>query len=64
LILYSMTYSYINFEQTLRRLHRGGQTDQVTAYILFCVSTIDEDKLNLVQDKSETSAEVLAHFEE
>lgn len=64
MIMYSMTYSYINFEQVLRRLQRGGQTRPVTAYIIFCPSTIDEDKLSLVQDKSETSLRVLAHFEE
>jgi len=64
LIMYSMTYSYINFEQVLRRLHRGGQTRQVHAYILYAVNTVDEDKLDLVKEKSETSYRVLAHFEE
>jgi SNF2 family DNA or RNA helicase len=64
LIMYSMTYSYINFEQVLRRVQRGGQTKPVTAYILYCESTIDAEKLDLVQDKSETSFRVLGHFEE
>lgn len=64
LILYSMTHSYINFEQILRRLQRGGQLRQVTAYILFCADTIDEDKLELVKSKGETSSDVLSFFEE
>ena len=64
LVMYSMTYSYINFEQVLRRLQRGGQTRAVTAYILYCVSTVDDDKLRLVQQKCETSDTILAHFEE
>jgi SNF2 family DNA or RNA helicase len=64
IILYSMTYSYINFEQVLRRLQRGGQTRPVTAFIIFCVDTIDEEKLDLVYGKSENSFRILANFEE
>jgi SNF2 family DNA or RNA helicase len=64
LIMYSMTYSYINFEQTIRRLQRGGQENQVRAYILYCVDTIDMDKLQLVKQKSKTSFRILTPFEE
>jgi SNF2 family DNA or RNA helicase len=64
LIIYSMSYSYINFEQVLRRLQRGGQTRAVKVFVLYCVNSIDSDKLQLVQQKSETSSDVLAHFEE
>ncbi len=56
LIMYSMSYSYINFEQILRRLQRGGQTRAVRVYVLYCVNSVDSDKLQLVQQKSETSS--------
>jgi SNF2 family DNA or RNA helicase len=64
LIMYSMSYSYINFEQILRRLQRGGQTRAVRVYVLYCINSVDADKLQLVQQKSETSSGVLTHFEE
>jgi SNF2 family DNA or RNA helicase len=63
LIFYSMNYSYIDFDQIIHRLHRGGQERDVTAYILFCNNTIDEDKLEIVKTKSEVSTSILSHFE-
>lgn len=63
LIIYSMTHSYINFEQVIRRLQRGGQTQQVQAFVLYCIDTIDEVKLDVVKQKSETSSDILSFFE-
>jgi SNF2 family DNA or RNA helicase len=62
LIFYSMSYSYINWEQVLRRVQGLNQKKSPKAYILYCEDTIDADKLQLVQDKGETSDEVLTHF--
>jgi SNF2 family DNA or RNA helicase len=63
LVLYSINYSYIDFEQIIARLHRGGQDRQVNVFSLYCINTIDEEKISAIQRKSETVTEVVSHFE-
>jgi SNF2 family DNA or RNA helicase len=62
LIVYSMNYSYINWEQLLRRIQGLNQKKTPKALVLYCEDTIDMDKLRLVEEKSERSEQVLAHF--
>jgi len=39
------------FEQTVGRLHRGGQTKDVWCYLLICNKTVDERIWGALQDK-------------
>lgn len=40
---YSTTYSWIDYDQALSRVHRGGQTKPVTFIHLLAKNTVDED---------------------
>jgi SNF2 family DNA or RNA helicase len=63
LVLYSINYSYIDFEQIIHRLHRGGQEKEVKVFGIFCEESIDEEKISAIKQKSETSFRVVSHFE-
>ena len=63
LVLYSMNYSFIDFYQIIKRLHRGGQDREVTVYVLQCVSSIDEEKYALVKTKRRTHDSFVQFFE-
>lgn len=54
LVWYSLTWSLELYEQTNARLHRQGQTQPVTIMHLVCESTIDQDVMRALQDKSVT----------
>lgn len=41
-IFYSATWSWIDFDQAVSRLHRSGQTRPVRFHLLFCQNTVDE----------------------
>lgn len=64
MVLYSFNYSYIDFEQIFARLHRGGQKNEVTVWVLYCVDTIDEEKIDVIKEKASVAKSVLNHFEE
>lgn len=50
LILYSLTFSSIDYEQMIARLHRRGQTEGVEIYSVFAQNTVDEDvAMSLIQ---------------
>mgnify|MGYP000343711069 CR=1 FL=1 len=51
IIFLSMPWSLELFEQTVGRLHRGGQTKDVWCYLLICNKTIDERIWGALQDK-------------
>lgn len=51
IIFLSMPWSLELFEQTVGRLHRGGQTKDVWCYLLICNKTIDERIWVALQDK-------------
>ena len=51
IIFLSMPWSLELFEQTVGRLHRGGQTKDVWCYLLICNKTIDERIWIALQDK-------------
>lgn len=41
-IVYSATYSFIDFDQLISRLHRRGQTRPVKVFLLYAENTVDE----------------------
>jgi superfamily II DNA or RNA helicase len=41
-IFYSTTYSYIDFEQAVSRIHRRGQTRACKVFLVFARNTVDE----------------------
>lgn len=55
IIFLSMPWSLELYEQTLGRLHRGGQTKPVWCYLLVCNKTIDERIWAALQDKKAMS---------
>lgn len=63
MVFYSFSHSFIDFEQILFRLQGLRQTRAVKAYLLYCVDTIDEEKVNEIERKSSTAYSVLSHFE-
>ena len=51
MVFLSLPWSLELYEQTIGRLHRGGQTKDVWCYLLICNKTIDERILSALQDK-------------
>jgi len=51
IIFLSLPWSLELFEQTVGRLHRGGQTKDVWCYLLMCNKTVDERIWAALQDK-------------
>jgi SNF2 family DNA or RNA helicase len=58
-IIYSMTHSYIDFDQALARIHRIGQTRPVTIYLLYVLNAVDADIYSLILSKKSVSEQVL-----
>lgn len=42
-VFYSVSYSYANYEQAKKRVHRPGQTRPVRMYSLLATESVDED---------------------
>lgn len=61
-IFYSLTYSSIDYDQAVSRLHRGGQTEQVNVWVLVARDTIDEAKYQAVTAKVSVMQAVLEQF--
>src|SRR5690606_16438260 len=62
-IFYSMSYSYIDFEQASARIHRRGQTRPVTIYLLIALGTIDHEIYSAILAKRRVTSRVLINFE-
>lgn len=58
-IFYSCTFSYIDFDQAVCRLHRHGQTHPVKIFLIYVNSTIDETIYEAITSKKSTSELVL-----
>ena len=58
-IFYSLTYSFIDYEQALSRVHRYGQTQPVKIYLIYAKNTIDEDIYKAILSKKSISDTVL-----
>lgn len=59
-IFFSTTYSWIDYDQALSRLHRIGQKGRVTAHHLIARNTIDEDIYKIVRGKGKLSDLVMS----
>jgi SNF2 family DNA or RNA helicase len=51
IVFVSLPWSLELYEQTVGRLHRGGQTQPVWCYLLLCNKTIDERIWSALRDK-------------
>lgn len=63
-IFYSMTYSFIDFDQALSRIHRRGQEFPVTIIVVYAAGTIDETIWLAVSSKRKITASVLDKLKE
>jgi hypothetical protein len=55
IVFMSLPWSLELYEQTVGRLHRGGQTKDVWCYVLLCHKTIDERIWRALHDKRDIS---------
>lgn len=62
-IFFSYTYSYIDFEQAVARLHRRGQTSKVDLFLLHALGTIDEAIYSSILAKRKITSKVLIELE-
>lgn len=58
-ICYSITHSFIDFSQLIKRLHRRGQKRAVTIFLLYCLGTVDEDINYGIRKKHRLTSRVL-----
>lgn len=61
-IVYSCRHSFIDFEQAIKRVHRGGQTRAVTIHLLYAQNTVDKLIYDTVLLKRNISSKVLREF--
>lgn len=61
-IFYSTTFSFIDFEQAVARVHRQGQTRPVKIYLLYAKNTVDKLIYDTILSKRNVSEEILRHF--
>lgn len=61
-IFYSTTFSFIDFEQAASRLHRSGQKNDVTIYLIYCKDTVDKQIFDTVLSKRSVSESILSEF--
>ena len=61
-IFYSTTYSYIDFEQAVSRVHRRGQEKDVIVYLITAIGTIDEVIYSAIRSKRRVSKRVLTNL--
>lgn len=52
-VYFSPTYSYSNYEQSIGRTNRNGQTQKMTLYLLCAPSTIEKDVWAALRDKKD-----------
>lgn len=58
-IVYSCTYSHIDFDQAVKRLHRRGQRNKVQIFLTYAMGTVDELILRRVMSKNRVTANLL-----
>jgi SNF2 family DNA or RNA helicase len=61
-VFYSTTWSYIDFDQAVCRLHRRGQIHAVRVYLIYAKDTVDEQIYSALLSKQSISAAVLNNF--
>jgi len=57
-VFFSLTYSYQEFEQSIGRTHRTGQTKKCVFYIFKAKNTVDEDIYAALRDKKDFSTKL------
>lgn len=63
LVLYSINYSYIDFEQIIFRLRGLTQKNEVRVFMIYAEKTVDEEKLNIVENKKSTVWTIMSNLE-
>lgn len=63
-IMYSPVYSFIDFDQAIKRLKRRGQTKQVHIFLMYARQTIDEDAFSAIVKKRSVTEQVLRGIRE
>jgi SNF2 family DNA or RNA helicase len=63
LIMYSMNFSLIDFEQLIGRFHRGGQTEPVNVFIIHAKNSVDTKIVDDVENKHSGFYQVVDYFE-
>lgn len=56
-VYFSPTYSYSNYEQSIGRTNRNGQTSKMTLYLLCAPATLERDVWAALRNKSDFQAE-------
>jgi SNF2 family DNA or RNA helicase len=62
-IMYSLTFSYIDFEQAISRVYRRGQINPVTVYILVAANSIDRVIVDTIYRKKNINQVVISPLE-
>lgn len=52
-VYFSPTYSYSNYEQSIGRINRNGQTQKMTLYLLCAPSTLEREVWSALRNKSD-----------
>lgn len=63
-VMYSTTYSWVDFDQAICRLHRRGQTEEVQVYLISSRGSIDTIIYDALRSKSRVTQRVLKHLQE
>lgn len=59
IIFYSITYSYLDYEQAMSRLDAIGKEEPAKIYLVYARNTIDEDIYSIILSKKSVSDKVL-----
>lgn len=57
-IFYSTTFSFIDYDQCRKRIHRRGQVNETTLYFLYAENSIDEDIYSTILSKRSVSKQL------
>lgn len=57
-IFYSTTFSWIDFDQCRKRIHRRGQLNPTTLFFIYVKNTIDEDIYSIILSKRSVSKKI------
>ena len=63
MVLYSINHSFIDFEQILFRLQGMSQKHEVNVYLLFVIGTVDEEKVDVIRQKTSEVYKVVSQLE-
>lgn len=61
-IFYSTTFSYIDFDQAVSRIHRAGQRKKVKIFLLFCQNSVDKRIYKVIISKRNVNEQILNLF--